>query len=68
MFGVVGFMSLSRMCLASVGFQIPWRCLQDHNSLPSKGKSFWGQRKTFAQACNTACNISLTQLPTPSTK
>ena len=51
----------------STGFLIPWGYLKDRDVNPNK-KAMIGSRKTFAQALENTCGISLSQLPTPCIK
>jgi len=46
------------------GFLIPWNCLKDYDISPTKNVyAKPGQRKTFAQALGTTCDIPLFELP-----
>ena len=54
------------MAEGSNGFLIPWNCLKDREVSPAKTVyAKPGQRKTFAQALGTTCDIPLSELPTP---
>ena len=53
----------------SKGFLIPWACLKDCEISPAKTVyDKPSQRKTFAQALGTICDIPLSELPTPCIK
>jgi len=57
------------MAEGSKGFLIPWTCLKDCEISPAKTVyDKPGQRKTFAQALGTTCDIPLSKLPTPCIK
>jgi len=54
----------SKLCLL-----IPWNSLKDCEVSPAKNVyAKLGQRKTFAQALGTTCDIPLFELPTPCIK
>ncbi|XP_068497675.1 uncharacterized protein [Phaseolus vulgaris] len=57
------------MAKGSKGFLIPWTCLKDYEISPAKTVyDKPGQRKSFAQALGTTCDIPLSELPTPCIK
>ena len=57
------------MAEGSNGFIIPWKCLKDREVSPAKTVyAKPGQKKNFAQALGTTCDISLSELPTPYVK
>jgi len=57
------------MAEGSKGFLIPFTCLKDCEISPAKTVyDKPGQRKTFAQALGTTCDIPLFELPTPCIK
>jgi len=57
------------MAEGSKGFLIPWSCLKDCKVSPNENVYVMpNQRKTFAQALGTTCDIPLSELPTPCIK
>ena len=57
------------MAEGSKGFLIPWTCWKNCEISPAKTVyDKLSQRKTFAQALGTTCDIPLSELPTPCIK